>query len=94
MTFNLKDIHSLSDFKRQTPVFSKKLKKTGNPIVLTVNGHSEFVVQDAIAYQAMINYISDIESIKTGLREAKEGLATPFESYFDELVEKVQKKKR
>jgi hypothetical protein len=41
------DIHSLSDFKRQTAKFRTRLKKTGNPVVLTINGKAEMIVQDA-----------------------------------------------
>jgi prevent-host-death family protein len=47
------DIHSLSHFKRKTAELMKRLKKTGNPVVLTVNGKAEVVVQDAAAYQRL-----------------------------------------
>jgi len=32
------DIRSLSDFKRNTSELLDRLKKTGNPLVLTING--------------------------------------------------------
>src|SRR5256885_12010464 len=32
------DIRSLSDFKRNTSELLERLKKTGNPLVLTING--------------------------------------------------------
>ena len=44
------DIRSLSDFKRNTSELLDSLKKTGNPLVLTINGKAEVVVQDAEAY--------------------------------------------
>ncbi len=52
---NLEDIHSLTDFARNTKAYAKKLKKTGRPAVLTVNGRAEFVVQDAKSYQHLLN---------------------------------------
>ena len=41
------DIRSLSDFKRNTLELLSRLKETGNPLVLTINGKAEVVVQDA-----------------------------------------------
>jgi len=62
---NLEDIHSLTDFARNTKAYAKKLKKTGRPAVLTVNGRAEFVVQDAASYQRLFNMASYTEdSIK------------------------------
>ena len=46
-----KDIHSLTDFKRRTTELVGQLKTTGRPLVLTVNGKAELVVQDAASYQ-------------------------------------------
>ncbi len=34
------DIRSLSDFKRKTSEFLKRLKRTGHPLVLTINGRA------------------------------------------------------
>ncbi len=47
------DIQSLSHFKRNTSDEIAKLKKTGRPVVLTVNGRAEAVVQDAKSYQRL-----------------------------------------
>ncbi|MFA6279247.1 MAG: type II toxin-antitoxin system Phd/YefM family antitoxin [Bdellovibrionales bacterium] len=62
---HLEDIHSLTDFARNTKAYAKKLKKTGRPAVLTVNGRAEFVVQDAQTYQHLLNMADyTAESIK------------------------------
>ena len=45
------DINSLSNFKRNTPEFLRQLKETGHPVVLTINGKAELVVQDTASYQ-------------------------------------------
>src|SRR5690242_21392821 len=58
------DIHSLSHFKRNTPALMKRLKETGNPIVLTVNGKAEVVVQDAAAYQRLAQLAEKAEMIQ------------------------------
>ena len=46
------DIRSLSDFKRNTVELLDRLRQTGHPLVLTVNGRAELVVQDAAVTMA------------------------------------------
>ena len=45
-----KDIQPLTDFKRNTTELLRQMKETGEPIVLTINGRAELVVQDAGSY--------------------------------------------
>ena len=58
------DIRSLSDFKRNTVDLLDRLRKTGHPLVLTINGKAELVVQDAEAYQALLDRVEAIEGIQ------------------------------
>jgi PHD/YefM family antitoxin component YafN of YafNO toxin-antitoxin module len=51
--FNVADIFSLSDFQRRTREHIRRLRETGRPEVLTVNGQAELVVYDAETYQEM-----------------------------------------
>lgn len=57
----LDNIHSLTDFKRNTSAYIEKMKETKSPLVLTVNGEAEFVVQSAKAYQELLDRIRQIE---------------------------------
>ncbi|MEE3719556.1 type II toxin-antitoxin system Phd/YefM family antitoxin [Tumidithrix elongata RA019] len=59
---NLKNIHSLSDFKRNAKEFIERVKATQSPLVLTVNGKAEVVIQDARAFQAICDRIEQVES--------------------------------
>lgn len=61
---SLKDIQSLTDFKRNTADYVKKIKKSKKPLVLTVNGKAEIVVQDAEAYQALLERLESAEAAK------------------------------
>lgn len=65
------DIQSLSNFKRNTSDVLHQLRETGRPVVLTVNGKAEMVVQDAQSYQKMLALIERMET----LAAIKEGLA-------------------
>ncbi len=57
----LDNIHSLTDFKRNTSAYVEKMKDTKAPLVLTVNGEAELVVQSAKAYQELVDRIRQIE---------------------------------
>jgi PHD/YefM family antitoxin component YafN of YafNO toxin-antitoxin module len=47
-------IDSLTNFKRDTSAILEKLKASGQPLVLTINGKAEVVVQDAASYQELL----------------------------------------
>ena len=49
------DVTSLTEFQRKTRDHIKRLKRTGRPTVLTVNGQAEVVVQDARSYQDLVD---------------------------------------
>ena len=51
----IQDIHPLTDSKSKTSEFLRPLKQTGNPVVLTINGKAELVVQDAASYQRLFD---------------------------------------
>ena len=60
------DIGSLTDFNRNTKAHLKRLRRTGRPELLTVNGKAEVVVQSASAYQRLIE---TLEKLKRDSRE-------------------------
>ncbi|QUY42492.1 type II toxin-antitoxin system Phd/YefM family antitoxin [Acaryochloris marina] len=87
--FNLaRDINSLSNFKRNTQVFVQQLKESGSPVVLTVNGVSELVVQSAESYQALLERLEHLEAvqgIQEGLEEFDQGKGQPATEALTEL---------
>jgi prevent-host-death family protein len=82
------DIRSLSDFKRNTSEFLDRLKKTGNPLVLTINGKAQVVVQDAEAHQELLERVKTIEGIQRGLADVKAGGTKPAPEVFSRLRRK------
>ena len=82
------DIRSLSDFKRNTADLLDRLKKTGHPLVLTINGKAELVVQDAEAYQTLLDRVETIEGIQRGLSDVKTGRVRPARRVFDRMRRK------
>jgi hypothetical protein len=53
----VEDITSLTSFHRNSTTHCKRLKKSGQPEVLTVNGKAVLVVQDAAAYQRLLEAV-------------------------------------
>jgi len=84
-----KEINSLSDFKRNTGEFLKRLKKSGRPVVLTINGRAEIVVQDAESYQNLLEIserLETIEALKPAIAEMKSGKGESAEGMIAELL--------
>jgi prevent-host-death family protein len=82
------DIRSLSDFKRNTTDVLDRLRTTGHPLVLTINGKAELVVQDAEAYRALLDRVEAIEGIQRGLADVKAGRTKPARQVFARLRRK------
>ena len=88
-----RDINSLSNFKRNTTDFIDRLKETKSPLVLTINGVSELVVQSAEGYQQLLNRIEYLETtagIRQGLNELGEGRAIAAIPALETLQTKLQ----
>ncbi|MFH7024030.1 MAG: type II toxin-antitoxin system Phd/YefM family antitoxin [Heteroscytonema crispum UTEX LB 1556] len=59
---NLENIHPLTDFKRNVKQFIEQIKTTKSPLVLTVNGKAEIVIQDASSFQEMMRRLETLEA--------------------------------
>jgi len=81
----VEDIHSLTTFKRNSSGLMRRMKKTGRPLVLTVNGKAEAVLLDAAAYQEVASHLDTMASIRRGLAQARRGEGRPAADVFDEL---------
>jgi len=83
-----KDIHSVTTFRRNPGQFMKQLKKTKRPIVLTVKGKAQAVVQDAESYQRLLDIAAraDVhEAIRQGLEDVAHGRTRPAQEVFNEI---------
>jgi prevent-host-death family protein len=88
---NLQNIHSLTEFKRNANSYIDTIRSTKAPIVLTVNGEAAVVVQDAIAFQALLDQLKaaeaeldriDLERLRqealVGIKDLEEGRYTSY----------------
>ena len=82
------DIQSLTTFRRRSGDFMKQLKKTKRPVVLTVKGKAAAIVQDAEAYQRLLDIAARAdaeEGIRQGLDDVAHGRTRPARDVFDRI---------
>ncbi len=80
------DIQSLTTFRRRSGDFMKQLKKTKRPVVLTVKGKAAAIVQDAEAYQRLLDIAARAdanEGIRQALDDAEQENLRPAKAFFD-----------
>lgn len=85
----IRDIQSLTLFKRDASKIIKRMQQTKEPLVLTVNGKAAAVVQDAESYQRLIEGREHADTVRV-LRERIQHLVTTMkgrtsEEFFDIL---------
>lgn len=82
------DIQSLTTFHRRSADCIKQLKKTERPMVLTVRGKAALIVQNAKAYQRLLDIAAraDIdEAIRQGMVDVAQGRTRPARAVFAEI---------
>ena len=83
-----KDIQSLTTFRRRSGDFMQQLKKSKRPVVLTVKGKAAAIVQDAEAYQRLLDIAARADSeegIRQGLEDVAHGRTRPAKEVFDDI---------
>jgi PHD/YefM family antitoxin component YafN of YafNO toxin-antitoxin module len=82
------DIQSLTEFRRGSALMIRQLRKSKRPMVLTVNGKAAAVVQDAEAYQRLLDMAARTdasEGVRQGLEDARKGRMRPAREFFREF---------
>ena len=90
---NLSDIHPLTGFLRNHKAHIQRLSETGKPEVLTVNGEARVVVQDAAAYQKLLDQVQlaeDVRIIRERLADVKRGEpGVPLDEAMQQIGERL-----
>ena len=79
------DIQPLTTFRRRSSEFLRQIKKSKRPVVLTVNGKAAAVIQDAEAYQRLLDIAARAnarEGIRQGVEDARKPRTRPVEEFF------------
>lgn len=91
MSGSMNDVDSVSNFKRKTADYVRRLRRTGRPMILTVKGKARLVVQDAAAYQQMVEQAEStttLQFIQRGRADIRAGRTTPMREAVERLGEK------
>jgi len=83
-----KDIQPMTTFRNHSAEIMRHLKETKRPVVLTVNGKAAAVVQDAEAYQRLLDIAAEAsaaEGIRQGLEDMENGRTRPAREVFEEM---------
>ncbi len=93
----LEDISPMSDFVRNTRSHVDRLRTTRRPEVLTHNGSAAVVVQNADAYQELLDRLDELETL-AALNEAAgeidRGEGSPIEEAEARLRERLNVQQR
>jgi PHD/YefM family antitoxin component YafN of YafNO toxin-antitoxin module len=74
----------------------KRMKKTGNPVVLTINGRAEVVVQEAAAYQRLRELADKaemLEFLRASKADAEAGRTVPAREFLESLGKRKRSKR-
>jgi PHD/YefM family antitoxin component YafN of YafNO toxin-antitoxin module len=91
--FRATDINSLTSFLRDHKATLERLEATKRPEVLTVNGRARFVIQDAEAYQEMLELADLARSamvVKEQLASVRRGeKGIPADEVFESIRKRI-----
>lgn len=83
-----KDIQPMTTFRNNSAAMLAHIKATKRPMVLTVNGKAAAVVQDAEAYQRLLDLAAEAdaaEGIRQGIEDLEGGRVRPAGEVFEEM---------
>jgi PHD/YefM family antitoxin component YafN of YafNO toxin-antitoxin module len=78
---DLRDVRSVTEFQRNLKEYVGRLKGKKTPLVLTVNGRAELIVQDADSYQTLLDRLERAETvaaIRQGMEQFERGEGIPL----------------
>lgn len=78
----------MTTFRNNSAEFMRYIRKTKRPVVLTVNGKAAAVLQDAEAYQCLLDLAAAAsvdEGIRQGLFDKESGDTIPAGELFSKL---------
>jgi prevent-host-death family protein len=82
----VEDIKSVTDLKVHTRQLLQQVRRTGRPMVITVNGRPDVVMIDAAQYEQQKQLLNLAALLAEGERDIREGRTRPAEEFLKELV--------
>jgi PHD/YefM family antitoxin component YafN of YafNO toxin-antitoxin module len=73
---DLREVRSVTEFQRNLKGYVGRLKEKKTPLVLTLNGRAELIVQDADSYQELLDRLERAETVaalRQGIEQFERG---------------------
>ena len=89
---DLAQIHPVTDFVRNYKAYLDRIKETGRPEVLTVNGKAECVLVNADMFQVMSEAYEEArftKAVNKGIESMNAGKGKPASDAFKEIRAKL-----
>ncbi|HET6252142.1 MAG TPA: hypothetical protein VFE47_30935 [Tepidisphaeraceae bacterium] len=83
--------HPVADFAQNASSYIDRLKLTGKPEALTVNGQPELIIQSADGYQKLLDdaeLARSLRVIRQSLEDAEAGKVRPAKEFIEGLAAK------
>ena len=94
---DLREVRSVTDFQRNAKEYVGKLKDSKSPLVLTVNGRAEVIVQDVVTYQEMLDRLEALEleaAIEAGEADVRAGRTRSLDQFDSEVSSKYELRRK
>lgn len=86
MTISFKeDIVPISELKKNTKKILQQIRKTGRPVILTVNGKADSVLIDVENYEKQLRAANLSKLLLEAERDVAEQKTRPMKSFLEEL---------
>ena len=88
---DITDTKSLTEFNRNSREHVQRLRESGKPELLTVNGEAAVVVQDAAAYQELerrAGHAATVQAVRAGMEAHNRGEGIDFLEALEGLAAK------
>jgi len=88
---DITETKSLTDFNRNSREHVERLRKSGKPEILTINGEAALVVQDAMAYQELVrqaDHTATLQAVRAGMEAHERGEGIDFLNALESLAKK------
>jgi prevent-host-death family protein len=91
------NIQSMTEFQRNTKATLEAIAQSGDPLVLTVNGRAQAVLQDAAAYQKLLDrldHLETLEAVRESMEDVAKGRTIPLAEAVKEIRSRIRKRQR
>lgn len=79
------DIRSVTELKRKTREILDQVRRTGRPVILTVNGKADAVLIDAKTFERHLSASNMVKLLAPAEEDVRAGRTRPVRSFLREL---------